>query len=87
MVKGRPHRYRTATGGKRCIEKGTSKTLDATSQGSFLGPMMYVLYVNDMPAAVHSTLIIFTDDVKVFRKIEETSDRIQLQKNLELRIK
>ena len=31
-------------------------------QGSFLGPLLFLLYVNDMPQAVHSDLLLYADD-------------------------
>lgn len=60
-----------------CSSQWTPET-SGKPQGSVLGPMMFELHVNDMPDAVHSTLM-FADDATVFSKIENTNDRIQLQ--------
>lgn len=51
-------------------------------QGNVLGSMMFMLYVNDMPYAVPSTLLMFAIDVNVYRKIEDANDRVQLQRDL-----
>ena len=35
-------------------------------QGSILGPLLFLLYVNDMPQAVNSELLLYTDDTCLF---------------------
>ena len=39
-----------------------SKTSSAVHQGSTLGPLLFLLYVNDMPQAVHFDLFLYADD-------------------------
>ena len=38
-------------------------------QGSVLGPTLFVVFINDLPLEVTSTVRIFADDTKIFRKI------------------
>ncbi len=38
-------------------------------QGSVLGPVLFVLYINDLPARVSSPMYLFADDLKMYREI------------------
>jgi len=52
-------------------------------QGSVLGPLLFVIYINDMPHCVESSLFMFADDTKVFREIVDSSDKGKLQNDLD----
>ena len=53
-----------------------------TPQGSVLGPMLFVSYINDMPHVVDSPIHIFADDTKIFRQMTTQSDHVTLQTDL-----
>ena len=64
----------------------TSSALPVTSgvpQGSILGPMLFLLYVNSLPDAVRSSQITsFADDTKIFKEMTSTHDAEQPQEDL-----
>jgi len=43
----------------RCVKSGVP-------QGSVLGPLLFILYVNDLPDAIHSNCKLFADDTKIY---------------------
>ena len=53
-------------------------------QGSVLGPILFNMYVSDMPLIVNSSIVQFADDVKMFRTIVTVNDFLQLQQDINL---
>ncbi len=57
----------------------TLLVLSGVPQGSILGPLLFILYVNDIPDAVnHSHCYLFADDAKLLKVIKSTSDHNEL---------
>ena len=51
-------------------------------QGSVLGPLLIVVFKNDLPGCVTSDAFLFADDTKIFSVIIKKEDREELQKDL-----
>jgi len=48
--------------------------LSGIPQGSVLGPLLFVIYINELPKIVKSTIYLFADDTKIFRSINNPED-------------
>ena len=57
----------------------TGKVTSGIPQGSILGPVLFTLFINDLPDHVESICKIFADDTKIYN---ESSNRHILQKDL-----
>jgi hypothetical protein len=76
------------TGRNQCVRiNSTTSTLsDVVSgvhQGSVLGPVLFLIFINDLPDIVNGIVKIFADDCKTFSKISSVNDHDRLQKNLD----
>ena len=52
-------------------------------QGTVLGPLMFLLYINDIADGLSSPLRLFADDCLLYRTINSEEDAIQLQNDLD----
>ena len=62
-----------------------SREVRATSgvpQGSVLGPVLFLIYINDLPPLVQCRIILFADDAKLWMRIKNVSDCALLQRDL-----
>ena len=69
-----------------CVNGINSNWMDVTSgipQGSVLGPILFVLYINDLPTNIMSDVFMFADDTKMYRTIRCPNDQRILQADLD----
>ena len=59
-----------------------TKVTSGVPQGTVLGPLLFLVYINDMPEGINSTVRLFADDSLVYRIIRSIEDQTILQEDL-----
>ena len=57
--------------------------LSGVPQGSVLGPILFLVYIDDLEEGVTGNKLKFADDTKLFRKIKEIGDKKKLQDDID----
>ena len=52
-------------------------------EGSICGPILFVLFCNDIPSYLSSTCLMYADDLKLCKQIRSPDDAVALQTDLE----
>ena len=60
----------------------SAKVKSGIPQGSVLGHILFIIFINDMPDIIESTCQMFADDAKVFCKVNTNDDSMRLQDDL-----
>ena len=53
--------------------------------GSVLGPILFLVYINDLEEGVTGKILKFADDTKLFRKTKEIGDKKNVQDDIGLK--
>ena len=61
--------------------------ISGVPQGSVLGPLLFIVFVNHIETGLNCRVLKFADDLKVFRAIKDKNDHIMLQKDLDELVK
>ncbi|KAK9869116.1 hypothetical protein WA026_002874 [Henosepilachna vigintioctopunctata] len=67
------------------IENSKSRKFRVTSgvpQGSNLGPLLFVLFVNDLLEMVDCMKVAYADDIKIYKSVSSMNDCLRLQSDL-----
>ena len=65
----------------RCLSDDTLVT-SGISQGTVLAPLLFLIYITDLPKIILSPIKLYADDVLIYRTIESENDYIILQQDL-----
>ena len=70
-----------------CINGKKSNWVDVSSgvpQGSVLGPLLFVIFINDLPEAIDCLSKMYADDTKIYQAVNNSSDAKFFQENIKL---
>ena len=78
FIKGR--RQRVVVNGKKSSWRDVKS---GVPQGSVIGPLLFLLFVNDMPNEIKCNIQLFADDAKIFKTVKNEEDHQDLVKDLD----
>ena len=69
------------------ISSNKSEVASGVPQGTVLGPLLFLVYINDLPQDILSRIRLFADDCILYRKIKNQADSIILQNDINTLVK
>ena len=74
---------RTQTVTVRGASSHVADVVSGVPQGSVLGPILFIIYINDLPDHVSCNIQMFADDTKINNSISGEGDVENIQEDLE----
>ncbi len=72
---------------QRVLLNGTpsdwEKVLSGVPQGTIIGPILFLFFINDLPDVVDCKVMLFADDAKLYSTIKNEDDCLDLQSDLD----
>lgn len=69
-----------------CVYGAQSEPITPKSsvpQGSILSPLLFALFINDLPPLIITNILLFADDLKIYFKINSQEDARKLQRDID----
>jgi retron-type reverse transcriptase len=66
------------------IYSSWASVLSGVPQGSILGPILFIIYINELPDCLNadSNIFVYADDAKLFRHVSTSQDSLNLQNDI-----
>ena len=65
------------------VKSDWAPVLSGVPQGTVLGPLLFILYINDISSDIESEIRLFADDCVCYREIKDEEDTVQLQRDID----
>ena len=65
------------------VKSNRASVASGVPQGTVLGPLLFLLHINDLPDNVQSRVRLFADDCLLYRAIQSVEDAVILQNDLD----
>ena len=66
------------------VKSDWAPVVSGVPQGTVLGPLLFSLYINDIPVGIDSQIRLLADDCVCYREIKTVEDTLKLQKDIDL---
>ena len=65
------------------VDSSWMEVTSGVPQGSVLGPLVFVIFINDLPEVIEGYCKLYVDDSKIIRVIEDDSSAEYLQRDID----
>ena len=65
------------------VSNQTGPLVSGVPQGTFLGPLLFSLHINDITADIESEIRLFADVRVCYREIKDKEDTLKLQRDID----